>query len=222
MGAATGAIGWTILGGLITLAIFSFLYRDNPLYKLAEHVAVGVSVGFIVVNYYYNVFKPKVWDNVLYNGQYDYLIPLVLGMLLFTRFVPKWGWLSRWSLAFLLGAGSGLAIPATLESRVLQQMEGAIRPLFTIDSAGGTWGNILQSSNAIFLFVGTIACLVFFLFSVEHKGPVGRLAYFGRLCIMAGFGASFGYTVMARVSLLIGRVQFMTRDFVEGLGRIFS
>ena len=88
------AIGWTIFGGLVTLAIFSFLYRDNPLYKLAEHVAVGVSVGFLVVNYYYTIFKPKVWDNILHNHQYDYLIPLVLGVLLFSRFVPKWGWLS--------------------------------------------------------------------------------------------------------------------------------
>lgn len=222
MGVAAGAEGWIILGGLITLAIFSFLYRDNPLYKLAEHVAVGVSVGFIVVNYYYNVFKPKVWDNVLHNGQYDYLIPLVLGVLLFSRFVPKWGWMSRWSLAFLLGAGSGLAIPNTLESRVLQQMEGAIRPLFVLDGGGGAWMHFLRSANAIFLFVGTVACLLFFLFSVEHKGSVGRLAYFGRLCLMAGFGASFGYTVMARVSLLIGRVQYMTRDFVEAVGRLFS
>jgi hypothetical protein len=216
------AVGWTILAGLITLAIFSFLYRDNPLYKLAEHVAVGVSVGFLVVNYYYNVFKPKVWDNVLHNHQYDYLIPLVLGMLLFSRFIPKWGWVSRWSLAFLLGASSGLSIPATLESRVLKQIEGTIRPLFVLDATGGSWASIFQSANAIFLFVGTIACLVFFLFSVEHRGPVGRLAYFGRLCIMAGFGASFGYTVMARVSLLIGRVQFMTRDFWDALGRLFT
>jgi hypothetical protein len=218
----TGAIGWTIIAGLITLAIFSFLYRDNPLYKLAEHVAVGVSVGFLVVTYYYNVFKPKVWDNVLHNGQYDYLIPFVLGMLLFSRFVPKWGWLSRWSLAFLLGASSGLNIPATLESRVLQQMDGAIRPLLVLNQPAGPWMDLLHSTNAIFLFVGTIACLVFFLFSVEHRGPVGRLAYFGRLCIMAGFGASFGYTVMARVSLLIGRVQFMTRDFVQAVGDIFG
>jgi hypothetical protein len=216
------AVGWTILAGLITLAMFSFLYRDNPLYKLAEHVAVGVSVGFLVVTYYYNVFKPKVWDNVLHNHQYDYLIPLVLGLLLFSRFIPRWGWVSRWSLAFLLGASSGLSIPATLESRVLQQMDGAIRPLLVLDATGGSWASVFQSANAIFLFVGTIACLVFFLFSVEHRGPIGRLAYFGRLCIMAGFGASFGYTVMARVSLLIGRVQFMTRDFVEAVGRLFT
>lgn len=222
------AAGWTILGGLITLAIFSFLYRDNPLYKLAEHVAVGVSVGFLIVNYYYNVFKPKVWDNVLHQGKYDYLIPFVLGVLLFSRFVPKSGWLSRWSLAFLLGAGSGLSIPATLESRVLKQIEGSITSLVTLappDAAAGAgafWASLWGSFLSIFLVLGTLACLVFFLFSVEHKGPVGRFAYTGRLLIMAGFGASFGYTVMARVSLLIGRVQFMTRDFVEAIGRVFT
>ncbi len=211
---------WTILGGLITLAIFSFLYRDNPLYKMAEHVAVGVSVGFIIVTYYNTIFLPKIWDNVLHLGKYDYLIPLVFGLLLFTRFLPKQGWLSRWSLAFLLGASSGLSIPSTLEGRVLQQAEGTVRSLVALDPNAGAASNLGASIAAIFLVVGTLACLVFFLFSVEHKGGVGRFAYFGRLCIMAGFGASFGYTVMARVSLLIGRVQYLTRDFVDAIGRI--
>jgi hypothetical protein len=211
---------WTILAGLVTLAIFSFLYRDNPLYKMAEHVAVGVSVGFIIVTYYNNIFLPKIWNNVLHLGKYDYLIPLAFGILLFTRFTPKHGWLSRWSLAFLLGASSGLSIPSTLEGRVLQQAAGTVRSLAVLDPAGSFAGNLGASIAAIFLVAGTVACLLFFLFSVEHKGPVGRFAYFGRLCIMAGFGASFGYTVMARVSLLIGRVQFMTRDFVAAIGRI--
>ena len=218
----TGAanIIWTILGGLITLAIFSFLYRDNPLYKMAEHIAVGVSVGFIIVTYYNTIFLPKIWNNVLHLGKYDYLIPLAFGVLLFARFTPKHGWLSRWSLAFLLGAASGLSIPATLEGRVLQQAEGTVRSLVALDPGGSAGATVGASIAAVFLVVGTLACLVFFLFSVEHKGAVGRFAYFGRLCIMAGFGASFGYTVMARVSLLIGRVQFMTRDFVDAIGRI--
>lgn len=214
-------IFWTVLAGLITLAIFSFLYRDNPAYKLAEHIAVGVSVGFLVVTYYYNVFKPKLLDNVLSQGQLDYLIPLALGLILFTRFVPKIGWLSRFAIAFYIGGYSGLSIPSTLEGRVLQQAEGAVRPLVTLDPAQSWGANLTASLASSFLVVGTLACLVFFFFSVEHKGTVGRLAYFGRLCIMAGFGASFGYTVMARVSLLIGRVQFLTRDFADALGRLF-
>ena len=30
----------------LTLAIFSFLYKDNPFYKFAEHLFVGVSAAF--------------------------------------------------------------------------------------------------------------------------------------------------------------------------------
>jgi hypothetical protein len=221
MDATAGSVAWTLVGGLVTLAVFSFLYKDNPLYKLAEHIAVGVSVGFLVVNYYYTVFMPKVWDNVVHRGQFDYLIPLVLGLLLYTRFVPKWGWISRWSLAFLLGAGSGMSIPANLESRVLKQIEGSMASLW-VPVSGDIWSTILQTLVSVFLVFGTIACLVFFLFSVEHKGRVGKLAYFGRLCIMAGFGASFGYTVMARVSLLIGRIEFLTQDCWKAIGQLFS
>ncbi|MDM7917280.1 MAG: hypothetical protein ACE15D_16765 [Candidatus Eisenbacteria bacterium] len=209
---------WTLLAGAMTLAIFSFLYRDNALYKLAEHLSVGLSVGFLVVTYFNNVFRPKVWDNILVRGQLDYLIPLFLGLILFTRFIPKVGWLSRWAIAFYIGGFSGVSIPSTIEGRVITQTEATVRPLLTVaDSTAATiWG----SFNATFLVVGTLACLVFFFFSIEHKGAVGRFAYFGRLCIMAGFGASFGYTVMARVSLLIGRVQYLTRDVVEAIGRV--
>jgi hypothetical protein len=32
--------------------------------------------------------------------------------------------------------------------------------------------------------------------------------------MMIGFGASFGYTVMARISLLIGRIQFLMTDWL--------
>jgi len=39
---------WTITIGtwvaaFLTLSIFSFLYKDNPFYKFAEHLMVGVS-----------------------------------------------------------------------------------------------------------------------------------------------------------------------------------
>lgn len=211
---------WTLMAGFVTLAIFSFLYRDNPLYKMVEHIAVGVSVGFLVVTYYNTVFLPKVWENVLRNGKYDYIIPAVLGILLFSRFLPRFGWISRYSLAFYIGGASGLSIPVTIDGRVLRQIEAAMQPLIPVH-AGSVTDTLVGSLHSIFVVLATLACLVFFLFSVEHKGPVGRAAYFGRLCIMAGFGASFGYTVMARVSLLIGRIQFMTRDVMQAIGQLF-
>ena len=42
---------WTGLGIIVaagmTLALYSFLYKDNPLFKFAEHVFVGVAAAYM-------------------------------------------------------------------------------------------------------------------------------------------------------------------------------
>ncbi len=182
---------------------------------------MGLSVGFLVVTYYNNVFKPKVWDMILHQGQFELPDPLRARNDPLHAILPKIGWISRWALAFYIGGSSGVSIPSTIEGRVLGQMEATIHSLVSLDPARSFGSNLMTSIDATFLVVGTLACLVFFIFSIEHKGGIGRFAYFGRLCIMAGFGASFGYTVMARVSLLIGRIQYLTRDVVEALRSLF-
>ena len=57
--------------------------------------------------------------------------------------------------------------------------------------------------------------LFYFFFSVEHKGVSGGISKVGIWFLMVSFGASFGYTVMGRVSLLIGRVQFLIYDWLQ-------
>ena len=39
------------LMAFFTLAIFSFLYRDNPIYRFAEHLFAGLSAGYYVALY---------------------------------------------------------------------------------------------------------------------------------------------------------------------------
>jgi hypothetical protein len=68
--------------------------------------------------------------------------------------------------------------------------------------------------NMIVVFAGVMATLVYFFFSVEHKGPVKAVSRVGVWFLMVAFGASFGYTVMARLSLLIGRIEFLFRDWI--------
>ena len=59
-----------------------------------------------------------------------------------------------------------------------------------------------------------LSVLVYFLFSVEHKGLVGRVARLGIGVLMITFGASFGMTVMGRISLLAARLQFLFDDWL--------
>ena len=210
----------TVLGAWVatglTLFIFSFLYKDNPLFKLAEHLYVGVSVGYTIVKTYDTVLVHLIWKPIVDNHEWTLLIPVFVGMLMLTRYVPKAAWLSRYAFAFIVGVGSGLAIPRTISSFILKQIEDTVRPLITLVPGEGmsfTW-NVLDPSsslNTIIILVGVCSVLFYFFFSVEHTGPGKAVARIGVLFLMIGFGAAFGYTVMARMSLLIGRLS----DLIE-------
>ncbi|HET9962869.1 MAG TPA: hypothetical protein VFQ34_11080 [Nitrospiraceae bacterium] len=204
---------WVATG--LTLFIFSFLYEDNPLFKLAEHLYVGVSLGYTIVKAYDTVVMTLIIRPILDKGEWSLLIPVGIGMLMLTRYVPKAAWLSRYAFAFIVGVGAGLAIPRTISSFILKQIEDTVRPLLTMTPDGLTFSMSLLSPssnlNAIIILLGVVSVLFYFFFSVEHTGTGRTVARAGILFLMISFGAAFGYTVMARMSLLIGRLT----DLIE-------
>ena len=205
---------WVATG--LTLFIFSFLYKDNPLFKLAENLYVGVSVGYTIVKTYDTVIVHLIWKPIVENGEWTLLIPVAIGLLMLTRYVPKAAWLSRYAFAFIVGVGSGLAIPRVVSSYILKQIEDTVRPLLVMVPGEGltfTWSllNPASSLNTIIILIGVSSVLFYFFFSVEHTGPGKAVARTGILFLMIAFGAAFGYTVMARMSLLIGRLT----DLIE-------
>ena len=199
---------WVAVG--LTLFIFSFLYKDNPLFKTGEHLYVGISVGYEVVVVWYTVFIRLVWEQAQ-KGDYEPLIGVVIGLLILTRFIPKIAWLSRIAFAFVVGFGSGVAIPRTVSSFILKQIEDTVNPLVTM--VGGSvsfsmnFANPQSGINTIVLLIGVVSVLFYFFFSVEHTGSGYVTARTGIYFLMIGFGAAFGYTVMSRMSLLIGRFR---------------
>src|SRR6476660_10421703 len=205
---------WVATG--LTLFIFSFRYRDNPLFKLAEHLYVGVSVGYTIVKSYDTVIVHLIVKPIVEQGEMTLLIPVAIGLLMLTRYVPKAAWMSRYAVAFIVGVGTGLAIPRTISSFILKQIEDTVRPLLTlVPGEGVTFSmnllNPTSSLNTIIILVGVCSVLFYFFFSVEHTGPGKVVARTGILFLMIAFGAAFGYTVMARMSLLIGRLT----DLIE-------
>ncbi len=205
---------WVATG--LTLFIFSFLYKDNPLFKLAENLYVGVSVGYTIVKTYDTVILHLIWKPIVENQEWTLLIPVAIGLLMLTRYVPKAAWLSRYAFAFIVGVGAGLAIPRTVSSFILKQIEDTVRPLLMLVPGDGvtfSWNlmNPASSVNVIIVLIGVSSVLFYFFFSVEHSGPGKAVARTGVLFLMIAFGAAFGYTVMARMSLLIGRLT----DLIE-------
>jgi hypothetical protein len=197
----------TWIAAFLTLCVFSFLYRDNPFYKLAEHLFVGASAGYLLAVQYQNVLIPNVFQPLFQDHRLLVLIPLALGLLILARAFDKTAGWSRWAVAFYVGIYSGIAIPGYMQGFILAQLADAAKPF------PPGWAAV----NAGLGLVGLLGVLSYFFFSAPHRGPHGFAARVGVWFLMIAFGASFGYTVMARVSLLIARVQFLLRDWLHVL-----
>lgn len=224
------------LMGFLTLSIFSFLYKDNAFYKFAEHLFVGVSAAYwMCVGFWSNIVQqvvPRISTNlsdffeIAFLGyELHYYIPIFFGLILLTRLTPtSWriAWMSKWTLAFIVGATAGLVLPVNLRTNFLIQINSTLVPLFPDWQGFGYFisnfdfsynGPFIKTiSNWVTIF-GVLGGLVYFFFSKEHKGVFGHASRFGIWILMLTFGASFGYTVMGRISLLVGRLTFIFRDW---------
>ena len=194
---------WCVV--LLTLSIFSYLYGDNPFYKAAEHIFVGVSAGYIFTITFWDTIWPNLFgrlfpDYVKAGFEFDitYVFPLILGIFMLFRLSKKYDWLSRISIAYIVGMMAGLKFYVFLNSNLLTQIKSS-----TINFSG-TYYSII---NEIIILIGVICGLVYFFFSKEHTGIVGKVSRIGIYFLMIKFGASFGFAVMGRISLLIGRFE---------------
>jgi hypothetical protein len=205
------------IAAFLTLCIYSFLYRDNPFYRFAEYLFVGISLGYTIVISIHQGFIPLAWKPfwTAVTGEslegLIKLIPICIGLLFFARFSSRHAWLVRYPIAILIGAGSGLAIPNVLRANIFEQTRGTVEPFAAIHAGTLSGWGIFE---AVLMVVGVICTLTYFFFSVEHRGPVKWLSKVGIAFLMVGFGSAFGNTVMGRVALLIQRIDFLLNDWI--------
>lgn len=238
---------------LLVLFIYSFLYKDNILYKFAEHLFIGVSAGYWLVYTYWSFIYPNIvvslekilYINYLHNflikeqlipyynfnlllpilGDYkliiglpsitqnfwsllNIIIPTILGLMVLAKLFPKIGWVSRISIAFIIGVTAGINIYSTGIADIIKQINSTINPIYNISTGGIDW------ISTIIMLIGVLSTLLYFYFAIEFKGPVLNIVKIGIIFLMIGFGTAFGLTVMARASLAIQIFNFLINEWL--------
>ena len=207
------------VAAFLTLCIYSFLYRDNPFYRFAEHLFVGISVGYLIVIGIHQGIIPKAWEplskamgalwteiigettpetrNALW-GLFR-ILPIAIGLLFFARLSPRHSWLIRIPIAILIGFGAGIAIPNMLRANIFEQTRGTIEPFAAIHTgieAVNTGTMPVQDFVGITCRGESLWLLVLYAhspissFSVEHRGPIKWISKVGIAFLMIGFGCS--------------------------------
>ncbi|HEY3415244.1 MAG TPA: hypothetical protein VGM23_00040 [Armatimonadota bacterium] len=216
----------TLLGVVVTLAIFSVLYKDNPVFRFVEHIFIGLATGIGIVYFWVKFAEPEWFVPMMPNslvkgggGLWWFFLALPLGLLFFSVYFPKLAWMNRFALGVVMGWVAGAALQMFM-GLLGPQLVASFRPPVSIyppptgvaDVNNIPYGHLWWHPWTALSLVVMICVLAYFFFSVEHRSNWMRHpAVAGRYLLMITLGAIFGTTVMGRFSLLIQRLDFMIK-----------
>jgi len=185
---------------LLTLMVLSFLYKENPFFRLAEYLTVGLSAGYGFAAAL-RIFINQTLTPIFVGKSYGFIIPLALGAMFYLQFSKKYSYLFRFPLSLAIGYGLGVTVWSVMQTFFVEQIKATIIPIISTDP--------LTTVNNLILVLGTVLALSYFLLSREQKGAWGGITRAGKYLILLSLGAVFGSTVLGRMALLIQRIQFL-------------
>ena len=208
------------IAALCSLGIYSILYRENKVYRFFEYLFLGVATGYTIYITWNDTLKPLWWEPMTGKGFWWLALALPAGFLFYMVYSRKNSWMSRLIFGLFFGAAAGRAFQG-FAATYFPLLKSAVNvPLYHPPEAaapGAYWLTPYSAvlNNVLFLAI-IIAVMTYFFFSFEHRTPAVRnVARFGRYTLMFAFGAIFGSTIMARMSLLIGRMYFLIHDWIQ-------
>jgi hypothetical protein len=212
-----------IIGTGLTLLVFSYVLGDNPLYRLALHLFIGALVGYSSgIAFRFVVFE--VIFERLVGGEHILVIPVVLGILILIKGLPRHAYIGNLSVAYLVGVGTAVALSGALLGTLVPQI-GATGHAVSFESLNllllDDWGHLVRGLLIVF---GTVCTLMAFNFTAgKQRGlagvwaqVVGAMAWVGRVFLIFAIGVAFAGALTASLSILIGRFQYILKVFPGG------
>lgn len=201
----------TWVAAILTLAMLSFLYKENPVSRIAEHIMVGVALGATVLLMYYAIFTPYVVKAIVSPKSATSLVWTLVftaaGVLFLSPFVPRIGWLARIPAAIAVGYVAGQELPAAVQARLFPQILSTVT---VFDGVDGVWAGF----SAVVILVGTVSVLFYFMMTFRRGPVLHGLSRVGVVYLMVGFGAVYGNMVISRFTNLIDRLRFLFGDWL--------
>jgi hypothetical protein len=205
---------------LFTLLVFSYLLGDNPLFRIAVYIFVGVSSGYIAAVAFWLVVVPRLFYPLmpaLTSGNMSELGLLLViwlaSFLLLMKASPGLMGMGRIVMAFLVGVGAAVTLAGALTGTLVPQILGTIN---AFDMTGKDIGGFVEAiTNGMIILAGTVLTLAYFHFGARPKadgsmrrlGLIEVLAWGGRLFIGIALGAVFAGVYSAALTALIERLS---------------
>ena len=214
------------LGFLLTILIFSYLLGDNPFFRLAIHIFIGVSAAYVAIITINNVLIPRLILPLIKGSGGDRLLSLLLlipSLFLLTKVTPlrKAG---NWSVAILVGIGAAVSIGGAVTGTLFPQILGTIN---SVDPSAYSISTNLwdQAINGFIIILGTVTTLLYFHFGTlekpgqpsERSQLIERISKIGKVFLAITFGALYAGVYLSALAALVERLSFVW-EFLNNLG----
>lgn len=198
------------VGTFLIFSTLSMLWKDNVFFRVGQMAVMGSSIAHFILlnmqNVYNNALTP------LLNGDILMAIPLVLGLMMYSRLRSSSAWLARYPSSVLVGIGTGVMVAGTVSGQVLDQISVTITDVILNDLFS------IAGINAIIIAVGVVTGITFFVFTKEHTGVVGKSAWVGRKFLMISLGANWSGELVWYLTQLVGRMMYVKKFLTALMG----
>ncbi len=187
----------TMIIGTLAMMAWSILYKENFWYRIAEDLTIGVMGGYVMSRIATNTFDNFV--SPLFSGEIINIIPILLGLMMWTQLTKDQRWIARTPLSFITGIGAAIAMKGAIYGNILVPIISMATPTNT--------GMV----NHIIAAIATITTVAFFFFTIKPVGPLKYVSKTGRILMMIGFGSVAGSSVLSNTTFLYNRAQWFVQ-----------
>lgn len=192
-----------MLEAIGTIAVLSYVWRENAAYRFFEFTAVGLVAAHSIVQSWNNYIKPTVTDRMIGDGEWYLLIPGAIGLLYYTRVMGrKVSWLARYPISLSLGYSIGYSL--------------AYSPRPFLKEFRNNFESFTHINDYIFILIWLLV-MFYFVFTLmkRTKTTLRVTGTITRCIIMVYMGVRFGTSILGKFSRLLGRYQFLLRDWLQ-------
>ena len=206
-----------LIGLVLTLMVFSYLLGDNPLFRIAVYIFIGISSGYAATVICYYVLVPKLLEPLKTDDSIQLLIvliPLLLSISLLTKLAPRISWMGNFAMAVLVGVGAAAAVGGAVLGTLIPQAQASM-DAFDFRSAGSSSEALFKLLDGGVMLIGTVFTLAYFHFGARRDADgtskrnaiLEGIAWIGRIFIAITFGVLFAGVYMAALAAMIERLS---------------
>jgi len=196
----------TWVAALVTVGVWAYLVGERRIFRLAQHLLIGLATGYLVLLAVREVLMPRLLQPLASDLAAN---PLLWVALALCALMAAARWLPRGVVALpvavLVAGTAAFALGGAVAGTLLPQLGATL---------------VAPGPDATTLANGAIGAAVtaLVLLGFLHGSPRTRLlvgaAGAGRWLLLGGIGGWLGFLLVSRLSLLVDRIGFLLGDWL--------